>query len=253
MEEEIENCDHESFQGQYLDSPHSSWFFRELYGQPKFAHHPVCDCYNNHLIRIGHHSLCLGCTCVGCGILLATASLSAGWLMETLPKNLSSWISAVGLGLLFFLPTLVQPFCQIKLFKIASRTSLGVSVVLLCYGGLLLLPLNKNGYLLRVFFVMCFFCTYKLTCWYRQKFTREPKTKCGIARYPFCSGNQVYLTRIYNRLIQRAEKSDPLVEFARNLITSGDGSFSIENPSPCTAPDEPFDDSPKNIDANCSR
>ena len=240
------NCDDGHFQSQYLDSPHSSWFFRELYGQPRLAHHPVCDCYDNHLIRIGHHSLCLGCTCVGCGILLATASLFAGWLMEFQPKILLSWIPTIGWGLLFFLPTLVQPFCQIKLFKIVSRTSLGVSVVLLCYGGLLLLPFNANGYMLRVVFVVCFFCTYKLTCWYRKKFTREPKTKCGASGYPFCSGNRVFLSRVYDRLVKRAEKSDPLVEFARNLVASGDGSFSIENSCPDTAPDEALDSLSKN-------
>lgn len=246
MKGEIENCDHENFQSQYLDSPHSSWFFREVYCQPRFAHHPICDCYDNHLIRLGNHSLCLGCTCVGCGVFLAAVSLLAGWLMEVTPKNLSSWIPTIVWGLLFFLPTLIQPFCQIKIFKIVSRTSLGVSVVLLCYGGLLLLPLNTNGYLLRIFFVVCFFCTYKLTCWHRRKFTREPTTKCDTSCYPFCSGNKVHLTRIYSRLIKRAEKSDPLIEFARSLIASGDGTFSIEDSSPYSTPNETLDGLPKN-------
>ncbi|MDB4678706.1 hypothetical protein OAE79_00065 [Rhodopirellula sp.] len=118
--------------------------------------------------------------------------------------------------------------------------------MLLCYGGLLLLPFNANGYMLRVVFVVCFFCTYKLTCWYRKKFTREPKTKCGASGYPFCSGNRVFLSRVYDRLVKRAEKSDPLVEFARNLVASGDGSFSIENSCPDTAPDEALDSLSKN-------
>jgi hypothetical protein len=146
--------------------------------------------------------------------------------MHAMPPSLLSWASTIAWGLLFFVPTMIQPFCQRKAFKIISRTFLGIAMVVLCYGGLLVLPFSVAGNLLRIVFVLVFFITYKLTCLYRNKLTPPPEKKCGASCYPFCSGNRGHLTRVYKSLTERAEENDPLVQFAKQLIESSDGEFS---------------------------
>jgi hypothetical protein len=201
-----------------LDSPHSSWFFSVVWKESRFAHHPSCDCYDRHLIRIGDLNLCLGCTCVAVGSLLAVLFLFGLWVSKALPSPLLSFPTTLAIGLTVFMPTLIQPFLQRKLFKLFSRTLLGMSVVLMFYAAIFLLPLTWEGVLLRGGFLAAFCATYRLTQNYRARYTVMPKGKCDKGCYPFCKGNRKRLEMIWQELLERADRDDPFLPFARALI-----------------------------------
>ena len=216
----------------YLNSPHASWYFSQVYGQPRFAHHPVCECYENHLLRFGKVDFCLGCSCAYLGGIATALLLIYLWVTDSLPAYMLSCASAVGFGLVMFAPTLIQPIYQKKLFKIVSRTCLGVSVVVLCWSAAFLLSFDPIGFLLRIVFVFVFITTYKLTCIYRKEITANPKQKCGDGDYPFCVGNRRHLSHAYQALVKRAEPNDPLLPFAKKLSESDNGAFCLSNSPP---------------------
>ena len=112
-----------------LNRPHADWFFRELARQPRFAHHPTCDCYDNHLIRLGKFAFCLGCTSLVFGALLASITLALLASVYFMPTFLTSLPHVWCLGVVLYLPTLVQPFLQSKSLKIFSRTLLGIAII----------------------------------------------------------------------------------------------------------------------------
>ena len=201
-----------------LDSPHSSWFFSAVWKESRFAHHPTCDCYDRHLIRIREVNLCLGCTCVAVGTVLAVSLLLGLWVSKLLPATLLSFPTTLAIGLITFSPTLIQPFFQRKLFKLFSRTLLGMSVVLMFYAAIFLLPLTWEGVLVRSGFLAAFFATYRLTQNYRARYTVMPKAKCDKGCYPFCKGNRKRLEKIWQELVEKADRDDPFLPFARALI-----------------------------------
>src|SRR5207248_10536129 len=108
------------------DSPAARWFIRQLFRVPRLAHHPICRCFDNHLIRLGSLALCLGCTCMALGA--STGLTLLGWLCSQYwadVQAIGGWgFIAIGVGL--YAPALVQPFAQHKPFKMVSRFLLGV-------------------------------------------------------------------------------------------------------------------------------
>jgi len=87
------------------------------------AHHPHCHRYDHHLIWIAGRPLCLGCTSLAIGAVLAASTLTfVPWAQVTV----ETWI--VG-HLLLLMPTGLQPWCQRKSFKIIARTLLGMTSV----------------------------------------------------------------------------------------------------------------------------
>lgn len=210
-----------------FDSPNSKWFFEKVNEHPRLAHHPLCSCFDYHLIRIGGLSLCLGCTCLALGAILAITLLILLILQGQLPAALSQLIPTWGIGVFFFLPTLIQPFLQIKIFKMFSRTCLGVAIVLLWYAAVFLLGWDPLGITLRIGFVFVFWLVFKITNRFRNRFTPDPKTTCEKGCYPFCGGNERRFKQILAELKDRTEPDDPFIRFAEALITSRDGSFTI--------------------------
>ena len=204
----------------YLSSPLSSWFFSEVQRQPKYAHHSLCSCFDNHLIRIGGYPFCLGCFCLAFGAFICFSTLVFLNIMDFVHPFLLSCLITESFGLVLFIPTLFQPFLQIKVFKIFSRTSLGAAIVMLCYGGIFLLPFSPFGFFLRFIFAVTFVTVFKFSMFYRKKFSNDPAQGCNKGCYPFCSGNIVNLKRVQKELIERADPNDPLLDFVKKLIES---------------------------------
>lgn len=204
-----------------FDSPHAGWFFTEVQRQPRFAHHPLCSCYDNHLVRVVGHAICLGCLCLGCGILLGTLGLAFLYATSADSLLFTSVLTGITAGVVLYLPALIQPFCQWKWFKIASRLSLGVSIAVLWNTAAFVLPNSTTGYGLRLLFLLVFVSVFKLTLKYRSRHTPNPMQSCNRGCYPFCEGNRDRLDQIVSELAQRTSPDDPLIPFAKELIQSG--------------------------------
>lgn len=194
-------------------------FMDSLSSIPRFAHHPDCPCYDSHVLRIGGHVLCLGCTCMAAGMIVATCLLGAVWISGL--RGPVGWPAACGgisLGLALYLPTLVQPFWQRKAFKMSARLLLGVAVVVLLAAGLLLSPWNLAGIGFRCGFITTFWLVYRATLRYREMFTPDPCDRCSPAVYPFCVGNRNRVVASLAELKQAAGPEDAeFVAFASAL------------------------------------
>lgn len=190
------------------DSLAARWFISQLFRRKRLAHHPTCRCFDNHLIRFGSVALCLGCSCLALGALAGVIVLTwLTWTQFDVLQSFGVW-NMVGIGVGLFLPTISQPFIQRKLFKIASRLALGLSIACLWYGALVLLPLNTAGHILRGIFALIFWLTYHLTQRWRRRYTLNPCDHCPHGVYPFCEGNRERLGVLLNELRQRALSED---------------------------------------------
>ena len=210
-----------------FNSKQAEWFFRRLQSTPRFAHHPTCKCYENHLLRIAGHPICLGCLCVSMGVSLALLFLCTTYAYSVQPPFLRSCFWTEMMGVILFLPTLVQPFAQLKPYKIISRISLGIAIVLLWHGAIFLLPFNVIGILLRTVFLLVFVFTFRLALAYRKRLTPEPSVCCSHERYPLCDGNKQFTEKVYRELCSRSDPNDPFLPIARSIIDSTDGSIDV--------------------------
>ncbi len=169
---------------------------QELVKIPRFAHHPTCRCYDNHLLRVGELNLCLGCTSLWSGAVLAASTATAFCCWRGFYASMAYAWQFIGIGVLLYLPTIVQIFWQYKPFKVVSRALLGVSIALLWFGAILLLPFSSWGGLLRCIFLVTFYVVFTLTQKLRNRFSRSPCESCDHGRYPFCSDNLERVRRV---------------------------------------------------------
>lgn len=94
------------------------------------AHHPHCDRFDGHLVRIGGRPLCLGCTCMGLGFL---AGAAIGVLGVGRGLGFAPWVLAHAA---LVAPTAIQPWVQRKGFKILARSLLGLASATWLFGPL---------------------------------------------------------------------------------------------------------------------
>ena len=205
------------------------WFMAQVYSQPRLAHHPDCRCFDNHVLRVGSLALCLGCTCVVCGAVAAGAAL---WCLWAYHREWALGCGASGFlvgGILLFVPTLAQPFLQVKPFKMVARFMLGAAIVVLWFGAMAILPLTSVGIGLRFVFVGVFAGVFRATQWQRARYAKDPCRDCPGPKYPFCQDRRNRLQPLINQLEAVAKPEDaPFVLFARALVgQSGDG-ISVE-------------------------
>lgn len=155
-----------------------------VHGFIKGAHHPHCPRHENHLIRIGSRPFCLGCTCLYGGLLLG--SLGSALLLSQVTFSVTQLI----VGLLFaLLPTALQPWCQIKLFKIFSRSLLGMATgvfTIVLFTGYSL-PSPKWAW--RIGIVALFFVLYQALISLRRLRPSDPCVNCPQGTYPLCDWN----------------------------------------------------------------
>ena len=214
----------------YKNGTHSDWFFRQLSRYPRFAHHPTCECFDNHLIRIGSRSFCLGCTCLGLGIILATCILGFLHLVSAAAPILHNiWVS-LAVGILMYFPCLLQPFLQTKSMKIVFRTMLGMGIVVLWHGAIVSMPWTPTGVTLKIIFALVFVCVFRWTLRFRERYTKSPLTACKRGCYPLCEGNRRHLETLLNQLRQRCGRTDPeFVQFAEGFVCGDASQVDVEH------------------------
>jgi hypothetical protein len=200
----------------------ASWFMERLYSLPALAHHPNCSCFDRHVLRLGRLVLCLGCTCAAAGAVLACVLLAwvYGEATSVVQTTGVTGFMIIGVGL--YTPTLLQPFCQAKPYKMLARTMLGMGVVVLWVGALVLLPLDMQGFALRICFVIIFWLVYRWTLWMRGAFTPDPCRRCSSAGYPFCPDNQRRLMTLVRELERRARPEDAAFVAFANALSGGE-------------------------------
>ena len=210
-------------------TPVGSWFLDKFFSSPRLAHHPPCRCYDNHVLRCGRFILCLGCTCMLAGTSLGIATLACALVPQIIGFGWYGAIAAIGAGVGLYLPTLLQPFCQWKPYKIVARFLLGLAVVALFTGGLLLPPLSGLGTTARALFIITFWLVFKATLRHRARHTPDPCSRCSPAVYPFCQDNRPRVTSLLKELRRLAEPGDEaFVSFAAALAGENAAGVQVE-------------------------
>lgn len=161
------------------------------------AHHPHCDRHDAHLLWVGKHPLCLGCTCLylgsGFGALAAVA----------FPIANLSFFYWTGIHLLLVAPSTAQPWIQAKLYKIAARLALGGAA-----GSYVLTGLFQTHFLVssiwawRGLVILALLVVAKLLLTLRARKPADPCSACPLGRYPTCDWNLPRLLSVNPQLQQ---------------------------------------------------
>jgi hypothetical protein len=172
------------------NSPAVACFLLAISRLRRLAHHPACQCYADHVFWIWGHPVCLGCSCLLFGAVTGLGVLALRLSGILVGHDETQLFAELGIGLVLFAPTLLQPFIQTRPFKVGSRLCLGFSIVWLWQAAMFELPFSLGGYVLRIIFVGVFVTVYRLTKRFRSRFARPPCESCSGGRYPFCPGNR---------------------------------------------------------------
>ncbi|HRO65960.1 MAG TPA: hypothetical protein PL182_00195 [Pseudobdellovibrionaceae bacterium] len=166
------------------------------------AHHPHCERHRHHLIWIGHHPFCLGCTAMLVGLLLG-----AIWFAFFSPPSftLAGWVL---FHFFLLIPTVLQPFLQMKTFKILSRTSLGFCVASFFLTGFFSLQQPISPVLFHIFQITSFFLVYRVLSGLRSMKIDNPCAGCPHGNYPVCDWN-------LPRLLETTEQKEIFTNFKR--------------------------------------
>ncbi|MBO0350263.1 hypothetical protein J0895_14315 [Phormidium pseudopriestleyi FRX01] len=196
----------------HLETPAFVKFINNLGRIPLLAHHPACKYYHNHIIWIGNLPLCLGCLMMSCGIITGFLLIPHLGVLKTLP-----FFVLLSLGILLYVPAVLQIWIQKKFYKIIARFCLGVSVVFLCYAGLWLTPNSTIGWILKFGFITVFYGVWHLTLKMRSQYSKSPCTSCPEGRFPLCS----YTTHRISKLApQYFSESDGNNQEADEFVTA---------------------------------
>jgi hypothetical protein len=147
------------------------------------AHHPHCDRHGNHLIWVRGRPLCLGCTCMGLGVAIGSIATALGLVPRL---ELLGWVT-LHVGLVG--PTALQPWLQVKPYKIAARFLLGIGSATWFWGCLgpgrahisRLLEFALSAAILAAF--------ARLLWLMRDRKSKSPCVSCPLGYYPTCSWN----------------------------------------------------------------
>lgn len=162
------------------------------------AHHPHCDRHAGHLLWVRGRPLCLGCACMGSGLLVGL-SVSA-MLGHHLP--FAEWF---GLHVALVAPTALQPWLQYKPFKIAARFGLGTATGSYLLGAFFFATLPQPSLLtLALLLLICAASAWGLLG-LRARRPNDPCAACPLGMFPTCSWN---LPRLLESM------SDPLLAAA---------------------------------------
>jgi uncharacterized membrane protein len=178
-------------------------FLSELQKLRPFAHHPSCNYYRNHLIWFGKVPLCMGCTMMSLGVVIGLLLIST-FNLSVIPLEYLLII-----GILLYIPAIIQTKIQVKSYKLLARTSLGISVIFLVYAGLWLPPLSLLGIVLRFGFIGIFLAVGKLTLRLRAKLALSPCDNCPEGRFPVCSYTNSRMQKLSKLHFQTSGDNDP--------------------------------------------
>jgi hypothetical protein len=210
------------------EAPAAQWLVSQLTATPKVAHHPTCRCYDNHLLRLGRFSVCLGCACLTAGGLAAAGVLA--WMQTHLffKTHSINVYEMMSLGIALYVPCLIQVYVQRKWFKIVARLSLGASIPVLWFAAMFLLPGGAAGWVLRGIFIVLFVGNWKLTQYVRRQKTCDSSSYCRNGCYPFCRDNLRRLPGLVNQLPPSSQgEIGPFVELLAGLAQGSHGSSAV--------------------------
>jgi hypothetical protein len=88
---------------------------------------------------------------MGSGMIVATLLIPSVIILKNLP-----FFVLLYLGVLLYIPAVLQIWIQQKTYKILARFSLGIAVIFLCYAGLWLTPNSTVGWILKLGFITIF-------------------------------------------------------------------------------------------------
>lgn len=188
----------------HLETPAFVKFINNLGRIPLLAHHPACKYYHNHIIWIGNLPLCLGCSMMSCGIITGFLLIPHLGVLKTLP-----FFVLLSLGVLLYVPAVLQIWIQKKLYKIIARFCLGVSVVFLCYAGLWLTPNSTIGWILKFGFIAIFYMVWNLTLRVRSQYSKSPCKNCPEGRFPLCSYTTHRIPKLAKQYFSESERTNP--------------------------------------------
>ena len=214
----LEQIDKHFDEAGFLTSGDAKWFFDRLNNTSKLSHHPICSCYDHHLIRIGRLNLCLGCTALTSGVFFSILAVVGLYAADMIPASCLDPLIVLFAGCCCYLPTLAQPFLQTKTFKLFSRAMLGCGITLMWIAIIFLIPWVATGLILKVICCAIFVLVFKTTLRYRNKFTPDPAKTCDKGCYPLCSGNKVHHRRILKELERRVGTHAQLYQYAAQLF-----------------------------------
>ena len=144
------------------------------------SHHPLCDYYVDHVIRIRSIYLCLGCSGFYPSLFLSFAVSMLGILG-------SNWLFLVSISILLFLPSIIRLFIYVpsrmKTMRFFSKVFLGLAVGL----GLYTIIIANN------IIIMSLQVIFGLVLYIKMAVQRsnDPNPECGPCNFnpsPVCPG-----------------------------------------------------------------
>ncbi|MGB3691845.1 MAG: hypothetical protein WA865_18045 [Spirulinaceae cyanobacterium] len=150
---------------------------------------------------------------MACGIIAGSLLILHLGFLTSLPFQVLLF-----LGVVLYIPAILQIWIQVKFYKILSRFLLGVAVVFLFYAGLWLTPLSFLGWILRAGFLACFGIVWNLTLKIRSIYSVSPCQHCPSGRFPICSYTIPRIPRLATKYFAESEGNDPVNDdFVRAL------------------------------------
>jgi len=163
-------------------------FPKTLVKDINLAHHPTCEKYDNHIIRIFGRALCIGCTFFYTGFIISTIIFFSTANIFIRNWNISMIIWAIGF-VLFSLFLVQLQIKEIKILKIILRFCLGFGSSLMIFSILVKIPFNWIGIVVRIIAVVFYYFLYKLFFKLRKRKTDNYCIDCPKGKYPFCKHN----------------------------------------------------------------
>ena len=175
---------------QSLKSP----LLKELYKGPRGSHHPTCNRYNDHIIRLPftNISLCIGCTFMTLG---STFVFFLYFVLSLLKLTFFQlWI----VGFAFFFSSIIQMKIKPKKkLKILLRFSLGISSAFFMLS-IYVINWDPLGIALKVIGLAIFISIAKQTLKMREKRIDDKCTSCPEGVFPFCNHKMNKIKYIYS-------------------------------------------------------
>ena len=151
---------------------------------PPMAHHPPCPHHDHHLIYVAKRPLCLGCVCLGAGLLAGAGATVL--VLGDQSIQLGPWLSAHA-GLVA--PTVFQPWLQYKAYKILARFLLGLASATWCLTavGWGAHVAGVDRWLFAASSLVFFALMVRLLLLLRQRYTASPCDGCPQGVFPTCA------------------------------------------------------------------
>jgi hypothetical protein len=153
-------------------------------GFSKGSHHPTCPRHHNHLIWYNNRAYCLGCTCMYSGVVIGFLSLIIFFLKYEV--NIKHYIIC---SFALLIPTIIQPWLQMKSFKILSRLCLGISLSLVS-SSFYFMYWHFNHNILDILIYISSYSILGYSLYMLRKIKlNDPCVNCPEGVYPLCNWN----------------------------------------------------------------